>query len=270
MIRPRKGSRERAELLAALRRRGRRRGRSREQRSIIAEHTAFADHSQTARSTGRLLPLLGSARWSRSSSRSDAGRRRRGAAPRARGRGRAAGAVVASAGDPALVTYFRSSAKPIQALPLVRRAADLDDEEIAIACASHLAASRAARGRAQPARQGARRRGRPRVRTVEPTRADADRAQLLGEARGDARALPRARLAERGLPAARAPVPAGACWPRSQRPRRSMRRRCRRRSTAAASSRSRFRSSGWRTCSRGSSSSRAERRDALRCARTRS
>jgi L-asparaginase II len=49
------------------------------------------------------------------------------------------GRVVASAGDPHLVTYLRSSAKPIQVLPVVRARPDLDDEEIAIACASHLA-----------------------------------------------------------------------------------------------------------------------------------
>ena len=49
------------------------------------------------------------------------------------------GEVVSSAGDPQLVTYFRSSAKPIQALPLMRVRPDLDDAEIAIACASHLA-----------------------------------------------------------------------------------------------------------------------------------
>jgi L-asparaginase II len=48
------------------------------------------------------------------------------------------GAVVAAAGDPSLVTFFRSSAKPIQALPLIRARPDLDDAEIAIACASHL------------------------------------------------------------------------------------------------------------------------------------
>jgi L-asparaginase II len=46
--------------------------------------------------------------------------------------------IVESAGDPHLVTYFRSSAKPIQALPLVRARPDLDDGEVAIACASHL------------------------------------------------------------------------------------------------------------------------------------
>ena len=49
------------------------------------------------------------------------------------------GEVVEAAGDPRLVTYFRSSAKPIQALPVVRARPDLDDAEIAIASASHLA-----------------------------------------------------------------------------------------------------------------------------------
>ena len=48
------------------------------------------------------------------------------------------GKVVASAGDPELLTLFRSSGKPIQALPLVRTRPDLSDAEIAIACASHL------------------------------------------------------------------------------------------------------------------------------------
>jgi L-asparaginase II len=50
----------------------------------------------------------------------------------------AGGAIVESRGDPELLTYFRSSAKPIQALPVVRARGDLDDAEIAIACASHL------------------------------------------------------------------------------------------------------------------------------------
>jgi L-asparaginase II len=49
------------------------------------------------------------------------------------------GERVLEAGDPSLVTFFRSSAKPIQALPLVRARPDLDDSQIAIACASHLA-----------------------------------------------------------------------------------------------------------------------------------
>ncbi len=53
----------------------------------------------------------------------------------------AGGAVVAAAGEPRLLTFLRSSAKPVQALPLVRARPDLDDREIAIACASHLGGS---------------------------------------------------------------------------------------------------------------------------------
>jgi L-asparaginase II len=49
------------------------------------------------------------------------------------------GAVVAAAGDPHLVTFMRSAAKPLQALPLARAREDLSDDEVAIACASHLA-----------------------------------------------------------------------------------------------------------------------------------
>ena len=49
------------------------------------------------------------------------------------------GAVVAQAGDAGRVAYLRSSAKPFQALPLVRARDDLTTEEIAIASASHLA-----------------------------------------------------------------------------------------------------------------------------------
>lgn len=49
------------------------------------------------------------------------------------------GEVVVSAGDPMLVTHLRSAAKPLQAVPVVRARPDLDEQEIAIACASHLA-----------------------------------------------------------------------------------------------------------------------------------
>jgi len=49
------------------------------------------------------------------------------------------GAVVAEAGDGGLVTFMRSAAKPLQALPLTRALPELDEEEVAIACASHLA-----------------------------------------------------------------------------------------------------------------------------------
>jgi len=51
-----------------------------------------------------------------------------------------AGELVAEAGDPGLVTYLRSAAKPFQALPLARAyGAGLDARELAIASASHLA-----------------------------------------------------------------------------------------------------------------------------------
>jgi L-asparaginase II len=49
------------------------------------------------------------------------------------------GAVVAERGDGGLVTFMRSSAKPFQALPLARAREDLDDRDLAIASASHLA-----------------------------------------------------------------------------------------------------------------------------------
>jgi L-asparaginase II len=49
------------------------------------------------------------------------------------------GETVAAAGDAGLVTFFRSSAKPLQALLLVRACPDLDDRLVAIACASHRA-----------------------------------------------------------------------------------------------------------------------------------
>jgi L-asparaginase len=64
------------------------------------------------------------------------------------------GRVVELAGDPELVTFFRSSAKPVQALPLARERPDVTDTELAIACASHraeqpqLAAARSLLGRA--------------------------------------------------------------------------------------------------------------------------
>jgi L-asparaginase II len=64
------------------------------------------------------------------------------------------GAVVEEVGDGGLVTFLRSSAKPIQALPLTRALPELAEEELAIACASHqalpeqLAAARALLARA--------------------------------------------------------------------------------------------------------------------------
>src|SRR5688500_20260698 len=53
----------------------------------------------------------------------------------------ASGRLIASSGDPALVTYWRSAAKPFQAMPLVTDGAaaafGLGDEEPALARASH-------------------------------------------------------------------------------------------------------------------------------------
>jgi L-asparaginase len=49
------------------------------------------------------------------------------------------GRTVDSAGDPELVTFYRSSSKPIQALPLARERDDVTEIELAIACASHRA-----------------------------------------------------------------------------------------------------------------------------------
>jgi L-asparaginase II len=47
------------------------------------------------------------------------------------------GTVVAAAGDPSLTSSLRSSAKPLQALPLARAYERLSEEQLAIAAASH-------------------------------------------------------------------------------------------------------------------------------------
>lgn len=53
----------------------------------------------------------------------------------------AAGRLIASAGDPFLVTYLRSSSKPLQVLPMLEdggaEAFHLSEKEIALMCASH-------------------------------------------------------------------------------------------------------------------------------------
>jgi L-asparaginase len=49
------------------------------------------------------------------------------------------GTVIAEAGEGSFLTFMRSAAKPIQALPLTRALPELAEEELAIACASHLA-----------------------------------------------------------------------------------------------------------------------------------
>jgi L-asparaginase II len=68
------------------------------------------------------------------------------------------GEVVAQVGDSGLVCFYRSSAKPIQALQLVRAGPKVPDEELAIACASH---------RAEPAQLQAARLLLERARAVE-------------------------------------------------------------------------------------------------------
>jgi L-asparaginase II len=52
------------------------------------------------------------------------------------------GRIELAAGDPQLVTFLRSSAKPIQALPVVRARPELDDAQVALLCASHRATPR--------------------------------------------------------------------------------------------------------------------------------
>jgi L-asparaginase II len=47
------------------------------------------------------------------------------------------GREVRAWGDPTLVAFMRSAAKPLQALPLVRAHPTVPDEELVIACASH-------------------------------------------------------------------------------------------------------------------------------------
>jgi L-asparaginase len=49
------------------------------------------------------------------------------------------GRIELAAGDPGLMSLLRSSAKPIQALPVIRARPDLDDEQVALLCSSHRA-----------------------------------------------------------------------------------------------------------------------------------
>ncbi len=110
------------------------------------------------------------------------------------------GAVVEQAGDPRLVSFLRSSSKPIQALPLARARDDLDLRELAIACASH---------QAEPAQLDAVRRllanAPARERELEcgiqeGRPPDPLHHNCSGQARRDARALPRPWLALGGVP----------------------------------------------------------------------
>jgi L-asparaginase II len=102
--------------------------------------------------------------------------------------GRWGGGLLASAGDPELVTFWRSAAKPFQALPLVEDGArerfGLESEELALACASHSSEQVHLRLRApHPARS----RGRG-SRVAGGAHRDAEVEQLQWEAQRDARA----------------------------------------------------------------------------------
>ena len=95
---------------------------------MIAEHTGNPDHWQVTLGSAAVEPILVEV-W-------------RGEVVEATHRVHAVavadGQIVDSSGNDALSTFFRSSAKPFQALPVVREQPDLSDAEIAVACASHL------------------------------------------------------------------------------------------------------------------------------------
>ena len=118
------------------------------------------------------------------------------------------GAVIAEAGDSGLVAFMRSSSKPLQALPLARARDDLDERDLAIASASHLAdpaqlaAVRALLSKA-PASEDELECG---PEGEPPSRL---KHNCSGKHAGHARPLPCEGLAKRGLPARGPPRPAG-------------------------------------------------------------
>ena len=118
------------------------------------------------------------------------------------------GEIVAAAGDPDLVTFMRSSAKPIQALPLARAREDLDDARPRdrVARRTSPTTDAARRPSARSSRRRPRTRGRPRVRRRTAGRRSSSSHNCSGKHAGMLAALPRARLADRGLPPARPPV----------------------------------------------------------------
>jgi L-asparaginase II len=98
---------------------------------MIPDHTGNPDHSQGCVTLRGIEPLTVSVR--------------RGEVVEATHRVHAVavrdGAVVASAGDPSVIAFMRSSSKPLQAIPLARARDDVDERDLAIASASHLADS---------------------------------------------------------------------------------------------------------------------------------
>ena len=111
-------------------------------------------------------------------------------------------------GDPELAFFFRSPAKPIQAIPFVEGYDDLGDDEIAIACASH---------HAEPAQLDAVRKVLARAGAtvddlengLQEGRPDGKLGHnCSGKHAGHARRLPRARLAAPSVPRSSAPAAA--------------------------------------------------------------
>jgi L-asparaginase II len=156
------------------------------------------------------------------------------------------GAVVAEHGDAGLTCFMRSSSKPLQALPLVAARDDLTTEDVAIACASH---------RATPEQLAAAR--------ALLAKADATEDDLelgLQDGRPPQKIYNNCSGKHAGMLA----LCRASGWPRTSR--RTSSRPAR---TAAPSSPSRCRSSGWRTRSPACPTCRTPVASPRRCARTR-
>nr|WP_245808349.1 asparaginase [Deinococcus hopiensis] len=128
----------------------------------------------------------------------------------------ASGQLIASCGDPDLVTFPRPSSKPFQALPLALASPDLPGDELAAACTGHAGTpEQQAVAAAGPLGQRLDRfamRRTPALRLRDGggaasagRGAHAAAPQLLGQTCGNAAGLRPERLATRGIP--------GACPP---------------------------------------------------------
>ena len=180
------------------------------------------------------------------------------------------GEVVASFGDPSLTASLRSAAKPLQALPLARAYPELGEEELAIAAASHYGTPRhieavrkllAATGGSEDELDCGRQEGRPQEPIYD--NCSGKHAGMLATCRAHGWPVEGYRHPEH--PLQQLLLAGGRGGDRS-----STRPRSGPASTAAASSPSRFRSSGRRSRSPASSRSTAATASPMRCARTRS
>jgi L-asparaginase II len=96
---------------------------------MIPEHTGHPDHWQGCVTLHAIEPLTVTVRRGEVVE----------AVHRVHAVGVRDGGIAASAGDPSLVAFMRSSSKPLQAIPLARARDDVDERDLAIASASHLA-----------------------------------------------------------------------------------------------------------------------------------